>query len=58
MELMALLESISRKEGIEAARSKAVQKVKDSKETVDKMNTGKFTMRGLFKSQTDKATET
>lgn len=58
MELNALLECISRKEGVEAAKSKAITKVKDSKETVDKMNTGKFTLKGLFKSQSGKATET
>jgi hypothetical protein len=58
MELSALLECISRKEGIEATKSKAVSKVKDSKEIVDKMSTGKFTIKGLFKSQTSKASET
>jgi hypothetical protein len=58
MELFALIESISRKEGVEAAKSKAISKVKDNKETVDKMNTGKFTLKGLFKSQSGKATET
>lgn len=58
MELSALIEAISRKEGIEAAKSKAQTRVKDSKETVDKMNTGKFTVKGLFKSQAEKAAET
>jgi len=58
MELNALLECISRKEGVEAAKSKAITKVKDNKDTVDKMNTGKFTFKGLFKSQSGKATET
>jgi len=50
MELHALLECISRKEGIEANKSKAINKVKDNKETVDKMSTGKFTLKGLFRS--------
>jgi hypothetical protein len=58
MELHALLECISRKEGIEANKSKAINKVKDNKETVDKMSTGKFTLKGLFRSQSGKATET
>ena len=58
MELNALLECISRKEGVEATKSKAITKVKDNKETVDKMNTGKFTFKGLFKSQSGKETET
>ena len=58
MELEALLECISRKEGVEAAKSKAISKVKNSKDTVDKMNTGKFTLTGLFKSSSGKASET
>jgi hypothetical protein len=58
MELHALLESISRKEGIEAMKARTVKRVRDDKETVDKMSTGKFTFNGLFKSQSGKATET
>ena len=58
MELYALLESISRKEGVEGQKTKAQQKLKEDKETVDKMNMGKFTMKGLFKSQSGKANET
>ena len=58
MELQAIFECISRKEGVEASKHKAITKVRDGKETVDKMNTGKFTMKGLFKSSTGKATET
>ena len=50
MELHALLEAISRKEGVEAMKARAVKKVKDDKDTVDKMSTGKFTFNGLFKS--------
>jgi hypothetical protein len=45
-----VLECIARKEGIEASRSKAINKVKDNKDTVDKMNQGKFTFKALFKS--------
>ena len=58
MELHALLEAISRKEGIEAMKSRSIKKVKEDKDTVDKMTTGKFTFNGLFKSQTGKASET
>ena len=58
MELNALIECISRKEGVEAAKSKAISKVRDNKDTVDKMNRGKLTFKGLFKSSTGKATET
>lgn len=39
-------------------KGRAVKRVKDDKETVDKMSTGKFTFNGLFKSQSGKATET
>lgn len=55
MELNALIETISRKEGVEAARSKALAKIRDRKETIDKMNQGKFTFKGLFKNTSEKA---
>lgn len=58
MDYLAILECISRKEGVEGAKSKAVMKLRDNKEVVDKMNHGRFTMKGLFRSQTAKATET
>jgi hypothetical protein len=58
MELNAVLECIMRKEGVESSKSKAISKVKDNKDTVDKMSTGKFTFKGMFKSSTGKATET
>ena len=38
MELSSLIEAISRKEGVEAARTNALKKIKDRKETIDKMN--------------------
>jgi hypothetical protein len=56
MELHSLIEAISRKEGVEAARTKALAKIRDRKETIDKMNTGKFTFKGLFKNNSEKAT--
>jgi len=58
LEIQCVLECISRKEGVEANRSKALSSVKNNKETVDKMNQGKFTLKGLFKSQSGKAVET
>jgi hypothetical protein len=56
MELSALIEAISRKEGVEAARNKANAKIRDRKDTIDKMNNGKFTFKGLFKNNSEKAT--
>jgi hypothetical protein len=57
MELNALIEAISRKEGVDAARNKALQKIKDRKDTIDKINQGKFTFKAMFKSTGEKATE-
>jgi hypothetical protein len=51
------MECISRKEGVEAAKSRAQSKMKDCKETADKMSSGKFTFKGMFKSSSGKATE-
>ena len=58
MDLQCVLECIARKEGIESTKSKAISKVKDNKDTVEKMNTGKFTFKGMFMSNTSKASET
>lgn len=58
MELNAVLECIARKEGVASQKTKAISKVKDDKDTVDKMSTGKFTFKGMFKSTTGKAAET
>ena len=52
------MEAISRKEGIEASKSRTISKVKDKKETVDKLNSGKFTIKGMFKSKDGKASQT
>ena len=38
--------------------AKTLSRLKDHKETVEKLNAGKFTLKGMFKSQTGKATET
>ena len=55
MELYALLESVSRKESIESSKSKTISKVNEKKGTVEKMTTGKFTIKGMFKSKDGKA---
>lgn len=57
LELNALIEAISRKEGVEAARTNALKKIKDRKETIDKMNQGKFTFKGMFKNTGEKASQ-
>jgi hypothetical protein len=38
LEIQCLLECVSRKEGVESSKSKAVSKVRDNKDTVDKMS--------------------
>jgi hypothetical protein len=58
MELGSLMESISRKEGVEAMKLRTMNKVRDRKDTVDKLSTGKFTFKGLFKSKDGKAEKT
>jgi hypothetical protein len=58
MELQCILECIGRKEGVENTKAKAITKVKDNKDTVDKLNTGKFTFKGMFMSNSSKASET
>lgn len=50
MEMNALIQCISRKESIDSMRMKAQSKLKDDKETADKLGTGKFTFKGMFKS--------
>jgi hypothetical protein len=57
-DLQCVLECIARKEGVESTKAKAISKVKDSKDTVEKMNTGKFTFKGMFMSNSSKASET
>lgn len=58
MDLHCVLECIARKEGVESTKAKAITKVKDNKETVEKMNTGKFTFKAMFRSNTSKGLET
>ena len=58
MDLNALLECISHKEAVESKKNTSLVRVRSNKDTVDKMNTGKFTLKGLFKSQTAKASDT
>ncbi len=52
------MESISRKEGVEAMKLRAMNKVKDRREIVDKLSSGKFTFKGIFKSKDGKAEKT
>lgn len=54
-ELFALLECISRRTGVESARLKAIERIRSKKETIDKLNQGKFTFKALFKSTGEKA---
>ena len=58
MEITALLEAISRKEGVESNKIRSMTKMKDDKQTVDKMSSGKFTIKGMFKSPSSKAATT
>ena len=54
-ELSALLIAISRKEGIESLKIRALRDMREERKTVDKLSSGKFTFRGLFKSSSEKA---
>lgn len=56
-ELAALIEIISRKDGVEGAKQRTLQRIRKRKETIDKMNNGKFTLKGLFKNAGEKANE-
>lgn len=58
MELGSLMESISRKEGVEAMKLRTMHKVKERKDTADKLSTGKFTFSAIFKSKDGKAEKT
>jgi hypothetical protein len=57
MELQALTQAIARKEGVAAARQRLLAKIRSKKETIEKINTGKFTLKGLFKNAGEKANE-
>lgn len=55
--LNCLLESIARREAIEQAKQKAIQRIKDDKITVAKLASGSIVIGSIFKSQTGKANE-
>ena len=57
-ELGAVLEAIAKKEGIEAAKMITLNKIKENKNTIDKMNSGKFTMKGLFTKKSNQGNVT
>jgi hypothetical protein len=57
MRLGALLEAITRKEGIDALKIKATQKLGSDKVKVEKMGANKLIVSMLFKSQSEKASE-
>ena len=50
MSLGALLDAIGKKEGIESMKSKTSAKIREERSTADKMSSGKFTFKGVFKS--------
>lgn len=53
----ALLESIGRKEGVEAMKNRTIAKVKEERDIAAKLAQGKFTLTGMFKSNSGKASE-
>ena len=57
MDLQALLEAISHKEGIEGQRNRAEKNKKDNKGSLDKINAGKSTFKTFFKGSSGKASE-
>ena len=58
MDLDALLQAILRKEAVDGMKFKTITQLKQNRDTVDKMNTGKFTFKAMFKSQSGKTAET
>ena len=52
-----LLEAITRREGIETTKQKAIQRVKDDRNTANKLGSGAFVLAGVFKSASGKASE-
>ena len=58
MEIGALLEAISRKEGFESLKMRAQSRLKDDKQTAEKLGSGKFTFKGMLKSNSGKVNET
>jgi hypothetical protein len=42
---------------MESARVKTILRIKKKKETIEKLNTGKFTFKSMFKSTGEKANQ-
>lgn len=57
LDLQALMQAIQRKDGVENARQRCLKTIKSKRETIEKLNTGKFTLKGLFKNAGEKANE-
>lgn len=57
LDLHAMLECIGHKEGIEGQRNKADSRKKDNKGSLDKLNSGKSTLKTFFKGSGGKAQE-
>jgi hypothetical protein len=56
-ELQALLQAIASQINVEKQRLATIERIRKKKETIEKMSTGKFTLKGLFKNAEEKANE-
>ncbi|TNV81241.1 hypothetical protein FGO68_gene10278 [Halteria grandinella] len=56
-ELQALMQAITCQINVEKQRQNTIAKIQKKKETIEKLNTGKFTFKGLFKNAGEKANE-
>jgi len=50
-ELHSVVEAISRTEGIDLQKSRTSKRILEDKQTMEKMSSGKFTFKGLFKGK-------
>lgn len=55
LELESILEAISMKEAMVSRKHKTESKMKNNRNDVDKIASGKFTVKGLFKNKEGKA---
>jgi len=58
LEVHAVLESISKKEGMEALKMKAESTLRSDKNKVASLSAGKFVLSSMFKGKDSKAAET
>ena len=56
-DLQSVLEAIGHKDGMEGAKTRTETRIRKDRESLDKMNAGKKTLKTLFKSSTGKASE-